>query len=189
MHVVKFLAERGARIVAISDSRGGRYNSGGLDVEQVFAHGKGSLVDYQEGEQLSNQQILELDVDILIPAAIGNVITAENAEQINARLIVEAANMPIDCQADSILRKRGIHVAPDILANAGGVTVSYLEWVQNHQHFQWSEQKVNEELEQRLATAWEAVRQKAKDENVDFRLAAYMVAVERVKQAIELRGF
>jgi glutamate dehydrogenase (NAD(P)+) len=193
-HAARFLAERGARIVAISDADGGRYDPDGLNIDKITEqlHGqqpRRPVKDVDSGDAISNKDLLELEVDILVPAAIGNVITAENAEQIAAGLIVEAANMPIDCEADAILRKRGTTVVPDILANAGGVTVSYLEWVQNRQRYQWNEQQVNAELEQRLETAWQSVSARAADEAVDLRLAAYMIAVERVKQAVDMRGF
>jgi glutamate dehydrogenase (NAD(P)+) len=181
--------------VAISDAGGGRFHAGGLDIEDLLrklgAAERGQPLQELDisGDAISNQELLELEVDILIPAAIGHVITADNAGQIQAGLIVEAANMPIDCEADAILRERGINVVPDILANAGGVTVSYLEWVQNRQRYQWSEQQVNDELAQRLKQAWQAVSDRAAADTVDLRLAAYMIAIERVKRAVRLRGF
>jgi glutamate dehydrogenase (NAD(P)+) len=194
-HAARYLAERGASIVAISDAGGGRFHAGGLDIEDLLrklgAAERGQPLQELDisGDAISNQELLELEVDILIPAAIGHVITADNAGQIQAGLIVEAANMPIDCEADAILRERGINVVPDILANAGGVTVSYLEWVQNRQRYQWSEQQVNDELAQRLKQAWQAVSDRAAADTVDLRLAAYMIAIERVKRAVRLRGF
>jgi len=141
------------------------------------------------GDDISNEKLLELEVDILIPAAIGQVITGKNAAQIQAGLIVEAAHMPIDCEGDTALRERGVMVVPDILANAGGVTVSYLEWVQNRHRYQWGEKQVNDELEQRLEHAWQDVCEQASEDNVDLRLAAYMIAIERIAKAIHLRGF
>jgi len=193
-HAARFLAERGARIVAISDAGGGRHDPEGLAIDKLIEQltekqRLQSVKDFNGGDAISNQELLELEVDILVPAAIGNVITAENAKQIAAGLIVEAANMPVDCEADTILRERGVTIVPDILANAGGVTVSYLEWVQNRQRYQWDEQQVNAELEQRLETAWQSVSARAEDEAVDLRLAAYMIAVERIKQAVDMRGF
>lgn len=193
-HAARFLAERGASIVAISDVGGGRHDPDGLDIDKLFeqlTEGQRlpSVKDFDVGDAISNKGLLELEVDILVPAAIGNVINSENARQIAAGLIVEAANMPVNCEADAILRDRGITIVPDILANAGGVTVSYLEWVQNRQRYQWDEQQVNDELEQRLETAWQAVSARAEDEAVDLRLAAYMIAIERVKQAVDMRGF
>lgn len=194
-HVARFLAGRGARIVAISDSEGGRYAEHGLKIDRILDQMDGSQRPQPlknldcGGESISNADLLKLDVDILIPAAVGNVITKENAADIQARLIVEAANMPVDCQADAILVQRDITVVPDILANAGGVTVSYLEWVQNRQRFQWSEQQVNGELEQRLEKSWHKVKDRAESDHVSLRLAAYLIAVERVVQAVRLRGF
>ncbi len=193
-NAARFLAERGAKIVAISDSSGGLYHSKGLDIgllcQQVNEEERPkplTKID-SRGDVISNQELLELEVDILIPAAIGHVITAENVERIKAALIVEAANMPIDCQADSILKERGTTVVPDILANAGGVIVSYQEWVQNRQRYQWSEKQVVDELEQRLDQAWQDVVGRADSEEVDLRLAAYLIAVERVLVAVRMRG-
>lgn len=194
-HAARFLSERGARIVALSDASGGRFAEQGLRIDTLLAQLEGSqrpssLKDLNcGGESISNRELLELEVDILIPAAIGHVITADNANDIRAELIVEAANMPIDCAGDAILRERGKTVVPDLLANAGGVIVSYLEWVQNRQRYPWTEQQVNDELEQRLTQAWQNVSQRAREEAVDLRLAAYLIAVERVMQAVRLRGF
>jgi len=133
--------------------------------------------------------VLELKTDILIPAAIGGVIHGENAARIDAKLIVEGANLPITCEADNTLGDRGIPIVPGILANAGGVTVSYLEWVQNRNRYQWDEARVNRDLEKRMRAAWEAMRARAKADGVGYRMAAYLIAVERVKNAIEMRGF
>ena len=133
--------------------------------------------------------MLELDVDILIPAAIGGVIHENNVDNIVARLIVEAANMPITCRADNTLNERGTIILPDILANAGGVTVSYLEWVQNRQRYQWHKDKVIEQLEKRLGKAWEEVKARTNKDKLNYRQAAYVIAVERIITAINLRGF
>jgi len=194
-HTAAFLADRGAHIVAISDAGGGLYDQKGLDIaalRQKVAEGERPrlLKDLDgEGEKISNEELLQLDVDILIPAALGHVITGDNVDQIRAGIIVEAANMPVDYEADARLRERGTPVVPDILANAGGVTVSYLEWVQNRQRYHWSEDKVNNELETRLASAWRQVGKRCSQEQVDLRLAAYLIAVERVVKAVQLRGF
>lgn len=190
-----FLAESGAKIVAVSDSEGGVYQAKGLDIaalrERLEGKGRSALLQdvIEDGEKISNPELLELDVDILIPSAIGEVITGENVDRVAAGLIVEAANMPVDCEADDKLRQRGTPVIPDILANAGGVTVSYLEWVQNRQRYRWSEEKVNDELQTHLANAWRQVKERHEREQIDLRLAAYLIAVERVVKAIELRGF
>ncbi|NIQ96919.1 MAG: Glu/Leu/Phe/Val dehydrogenase [Desulfuromonadales bacterium] len=195
-HAALFLQQRGARIVAISDADGAIYHPSGLDAEaaarELHDHDQPSsaLADLDlEGEQISNTELLQLDVDILIPSAIGGVIHKDNADDISARLIVEAANMPITCGAAPILEERGITVIPDILANAGGVIVSYLEWIQNRQRYRWAEERVTAELEKRLARAWHEVCAKAGEHGVRYRLAAYLIAVERVKRAVEMRGF
>jgi len=194
-HAARLLAERGAKVVAVSDAGGGKYNDSGLEIDKlnkaVYAADRPKTLKDVEGfgEDVSNKELLELEVDILIPAAIGHVITGQNAAQIQAGLIVEAANMPIDCEGDTVLRERGTMIVPDILANAGGVTVSYLEWVQNRQRYQWDEKQVNDELEQRLDRAWQQVCERAEEAEVDLRLAAYMIAIERVVKAIQLRGF
>ena len=140
-------------------------------------------------EKISNPELLQLDVDAVIPSAVGGVINDENFAKIKAKLIVEAANMPTTCEADTGLNQKGVPIVPDILANAGGVTVSYLEWVQNRQRYQWSEQKVNEELEKRLTKAWREVKKRAEDESLTYRQAAYVIAVEKIVKAVKLRGF
>ena len=133
--------------------------------------------------------MLKLDTDILIPAAVGGIINEDNVKEVKARLIVEAANMPITCNADAALNEQGIVVIPDILANAGGVTVSYLEWVQNRQRYQWSREKIADELTRRLSNAWNDVKLRAKKDDLNYRQAAYVIAVERIISAIKLRGF
>lgn len=192
----KSLAEDGAKVVAISDSRCGLVNADGLDIERTLEQIRqqkqenGSLQDMQgDFDTISNAELLELDVDVLIPAAIGGVIDQENVDKIKAKLIIEAANMPITCDADSQLHDAGVAVVPDILANAGGVTASYLEWVQNRQRYQWSASEMNKELERRLAAAWDNVRKRATEEGLNYRQAAYVIAVERIVKAINLRGF
>ena len=137
---------------------------------------------------MSNEELLELDVDVLIPAAIGGVINSSNAKDIKAKLIIEAANGPVDSEADEILEKKEVTVLPDILANAGGVTVSYFEWVQNRQFYQWELDRIRQNLEAKLSLAFESVWQAANEHNVDLRTAADMVAIERVKKATELAG-
>lgn len=194
-HTARFLSQRGAKIVAVSDASGGCHDPDGLAIEELFQKIQGGerpvpLAEVEtSAESIDNNDLLQLEVDILIPAAIGHVITGENVDQVQSGLIVEAANLPLDCAADTALRERGITVVPDILANAGGVTVSYLEWVQNRQRYQWSEDVVNQELEQRLAEAWRQVKDRAQQDRVDLRLAAYLIAIERVIEAIRIRGF
>jgi glutamate dehydrogenase (NAD(P)+) len=182
-------------VVAVSGRNGGAYSQAGLEVDQALEHlakqgsDKDSIKQLADCQFISNEDLLQLDVDILIPAAIGGVIHEDNADQVKAALIVEAANMPLTCKADSILQERGVAIIPDILANAGGVTVSYLEWVQNRQRYQWSRERTLEELEKRLTQAWQETCRRAQKENLSYRLAAYVVAVERIIEAIKLRGF
>jgi glutamate dehydrogenase (NAD(P)+) len=189
------LVELGATVVAVSGRQGGVYLEAGLDIGQVLdslaqqGSGEDSAKELADCQSISNEDLLQLDVDILIPAAIGGVINEGNADQIQATLIVEAANMPLTCKADSMLQERGVEIIPDILANAGGVTVSYLEWVQNRQRYQWNRERTIEELEKRLSLAWQETCERAKKENLNYRLAAYVIAVERLIEAINLRGF
>ena len=186
----KLLAEQGYKVVAASDSTGGIYNPNGLDVERVSQLKEtASILQYEDAKQISNAELLELDVDILIPAALENVITAANAERIRARVIAEAANGPTTPDADAILRKKGVLVIPDILANAGGVTVSYFEWVQNLMNYYWSEEEVNEKLKTAMVEAYRAVRDLAGQYEVDMRTGAYMIALLRIAQGMEARGW
>jgi glutamate dehydrogenase (NAD(P)+) len=184
-------AESGAKVVAVSDASGGVFNGGGLDLEQVSHHYKesGSLTSYSEAEKVSNEELLELECDILVPAAIQRVIDSRNAPKINAKVVVEAANAPTTPAADEILMDRGITVVPDILANSGGVTVSYFEWVQNIQQFRWELDQVNEELEKKMSEASARVFTRAEENQTSLRDAAFDIAVERVAHADELRGY
>ncbi len=186
----RLLADAGCRVIAVSDSKGGVYNDGGLNPEAVLAckQESSSVRDYAEGDRLSNDDLLTLPCDILVPAAMENQITASNAPRIGAKLIAEAANGPTTPEADDILQERGIWVIPDILANAGGVTVSYFEWVQNLQEFRWKESQVNQQLREIMDDSFGQVLALAEREQVNLRLAAYMLAVDRVVQAIHDRG-
>jgi len=187
----RLAAERGYRVVAVSDVRGGVHAPGGIDVAAVDAHvaETGSVVGLPGTEPVSNTELLELDVDVLIPAALGGVIDKTNADAVRARLVVEAANHPVTPAADDILTDAGVTVVPDILANGGGVTVSYFEWTQNIQQFSWSEERVNAELAEHLIRAYGQVRDRAAAESTDLRHAAFAVAVERVATAAHLRGY
>jgi glutamate dehydrogenase (NAD(P)+) len=184
-------AEQGARVVAVSDVRGGTRNGSGLQLEAVLQHLReaGTVVGYPGGEDVSNEELLELDCEILIPAAIQNVINVGNAEAIRAPLIVEAANAPVTPAADQILTERGRTIVPDILANTGGVTVSYFEWVQNIQQFRWELDDVNAELEKRMSRATDQVFSRAERDHSTLRDAAFDIAVGRVVRAAELRGY
>ena len=183
------LREMGTKIVAVSDVHGGVYRKEGLDIPAVFAHSKksGSVVDMPGARTITNEDLLMLEVDVLIPAALGGAITRDNVDEVRARMIVEAANAPITPRADETLRSRDIRIVPDILANAGGVTVSYFEWVQNLQQFHWTEERVNQELEQRMVTAWNRVLARREAENIPLRIAAYVEALERLAEATRLR--
>ncbi|MCD0459258.1 Glu/Leu/Phe/Val family dehydrogenase [Roseiconus lacunae] len=192
-HAAKFLAESQFPIVAVSDISGTYYCEKGLDIGSVFhhklEHPQGLLEGYDRCDVLPINALLTLkDVDILIPAALGGVITEENAHQISAKAIIEAANGPIDPDADVILNDRGITILPDILANAGGVTVSYFEWVQNRQHYRWSLDRVRQELDRTLSDAFENVWQTAHEREISLRDAAFMIGISRVRRASELAG-
>ena len=181
----------GLKVVAVSDSRGGILNPDGLDFQQVSAHKArtGSVIDFPGTKFVSNEELLELDVTILIPAAMENVIDEANASRIKAKIIAELANGPTTPDADKILYAQGAYVIPDFLCNAGGVTVSYFEMVQNAYDYYWEESVVHERLEKKMTTAFQAVHEMAQKSQVHNRLAAYMVAVSRVAEAVRLRGW
>jgi glutamate dehydrogenase/leucine dehydrogenase len=185
-----FHDEYGCKIVAVSDSKGGIYSEKGFDPKEVKDHKEktGSVVGFPGTTKISNEGLLELKVDVLVPAALENVITAENASRINAKIVAEGANGPTTPAADEILHKKGIIDIPDILANGGGVTVSYFEWVQNLQHFFWTLDEVRQKLDQIITTAFNNVWEVREKEKVDMRTAAYIVAVKRVVEAYRLRG-
>ncbi|HEX6903791.1 MAG TPA: Glu/Leu/Phe/Val dehydrogenase [Thermoanaerobaculia bacterium] len=184
------LAKEGAKIVAVTDWKGGVYNKNGLDVPKLIEYvGQHQTVSgFPDGEPLANADLFGLDVDILIPAALENQITMENAPQIKARIITEGANGPTTPDANRYLHEKGVFIIPDILGNAGGVTVSYFEWVQNRYGYFWTEQDVNTRLEQKMVEAFDAVLESAKRFNVDMRTAAYTVAISRVATVTKLRG-
>jgi glutamate dehydrogenase (NAD(P)+) len=184
------LAKEGATIIAVSDSTGGIHNPRGLDPARVSAWKSehGTVVGFPGSDEVSNANLLELDCDILVPAALENQITDHNAGRVKARIVAEAANGPTTPEADAILHDRGIFMIPDILCNAGGVTVSYFEWVQDMQSFFWTEERINESLKEIMDRAFEAVYAMSRDREVDMRTAAYMVAVARVAEATTLRG-
>jgi glutamate dehydrogenase (NAD(P)+) len=189
-HAAKLLAEEGCKIIAISDSKGGTYNPKGLDVESLLNYKKktGSVVDFADGETITNAELLVLPCDILVPAAIEDQIVKANAADIRAKIIVEGANGPTTSEADKILGENGVFVVPDILANAGGVVVSYFEWVQDLQAFFWSEDEVNHQLQKVMTNAFHEVIEMSRREKLDMRNAAYMLAVKRIADAMEARG-
>ncbi len=186
---VRLLSEMGVKIVAVSDVHGAIFDPDGLNVAGVLEHHRatGSVVGAPSTRSIDNEELLGLKVDILIPAAMGGAITRHNADGIQARLIVEAANSPVTPRAEDSLRGRGTIVVPDILANAGGVTVSYFEWVQNLQQFRWSHEKVNDELETKMVSAWNAVHAGSEKTGVPLRIAAYVAALEQVAEATRQR--
>jgi glutamate dehydrogenase (NAD(P)+) len=182
----------GSRVVAVSDSKGGIYCADGLDVEAVSAHKRdtGSVVGYGEGcREITNAELLALDVDVLIPAALEGVLTQENAGDVGAKIVAELANGPTTPEADTILAEKGVFVIPDFLCNAGGVTVSYFEQVQNAYGYYWDEEMVYQRLDQKMTAAFQAVHRISESYSVHNRLAAYVVSVARVAEACRLRGW
>ena len=186
----QLMAEAGFRICAASDVRGGIHNPAGLDVPALLEHRArtGSIAGFPGAVAVSNAELLELPVDVLVPAALENVITAANAGRIQARLVVEGANGPTTPDADLMLERRGIVVVPDILANAGGVTVSYFEWVQDLQSLFWEEGEINRRLQRVMERGFDQMVEQATTHSVSWRLGAYLVAVARVARATSVRG-
>jgi glutamate dehydrogenase (NAD(P)+) len=178
------------RIVAVSDISGGVYNAKGIDIHRALRYSKehGSLKGLPESEHVTNAELLELPCDVLIPAALENQLTGRNASRVKARLVIEAANGPTTPEADHILNERGVTIVPDILANAGGVTVSYFEWVQDLQRFFWVEKEINSQLESIMVRSYQAVYNKASEQDCNLRMGAYLLAVARVAEATEIRG-
>ncbi|HKV59703.1 MAG TPA: Glu/Leu/Phe/Val dehydrogenase [Ktedonobacteraceae bacterium] len=178
------------KIVGLSDIAGGVYNAKGIDVHRALRYSKehGTLKGLPDTEPVSNAELLELPCDVLVPAALENQLTGRNASRIKANLIIEAANGPTTPDADHIFNDRGITVVPDILANAGGVTVSYFEWVQDLQRFFWAEQQINSQLENIMERSYQAVRNKSLEQDCNLRMGAYLLAVARVAEATEIRG-
>lgn len=189
-HAARLLAEDGARIIAVSDAHGAVRNDDGLDIAALGEHVKrtGSVKGFTGGVPCSNEEVLTTECDFLVPAALGGVLDRTLAEEVQAKVVLEAANAPTTPEADEILERRGILVVPDILTNAGGVTVSYFEWVQNLQHMSWDEERVNAELEKVMREAYERVAQISRSRRVPLRVAAYILAIGRVGKATVLRG-
>lgn len=188
--VCRLFHEAGARIVAVSDVTGAVRNPKGLDIPALWVYAKetGGVAGFPHGEEFPGDEILAMPCDVLVPAALGGVLTQANASEVRAKFILEAANHPTEPYADEIFRHNGVVVLPDILANAGGVTVSYFEWIQNLQEYSWDEDRVNTELRGRMRKAYGDVTETAKKYHCDLRTAAFILAVARVARATELRG-
>ena len=186
----RLMSQAGLKVVAIVEWDAAVYNANGLDIEALLKHRNetGSIVDFDGGENIDKNEALYLECDVLVPAAKENVITSANAHRIRAKIITEGANGPTTAQADPVLKEKGIFVIPDILANAGGVTVSYFEWVQDRQGYFWNEQLVNDRLEELMVASFRDVVTYADKHGVDNRTAAYMLAIDRVAFTIKLRG-
>jgi glutamate dehydrogenase (NAD(P)+) len=185
------LEERGLRITAISDQTGGYYSDRGIDIQDAIEYrnkNRGIMEGYPNADRISNEELLTLKVDVLVPAAKEDVITIHNADKIQAKLIVEGANGPTNAKADKIIHEKGISVVPDILANAGGVTVSYFEWVQNRIGYRWSLDRVNRRTDRVLSEAFQKVYETSLQYKVSMRLAAYIVAIAKVSETYKFRG-
>ena len=189
-YIAKFMHKSGAIIVGISDVYGALYDPDGLNIEYLLSRldSFGTVTTLFEGT-ITNEELLEKDCDILVPAAISNQITAKNAQNIRASIIVEAANGPTTIEGTRILSERGIFLVPDVLAGSGGVTVSYFEWVQNKQGYYWDEDEVENKLREKMIRAFHQVYETSKSKNVNMRIAAYMVGVRKMVEASEFRGW
>jgi glutamate dehydrogenase (NAD(P)+) len=190
-HTAKFLRDAECKVVAVSDAGGGYHDAAGFDVLELLRHARahgGRLEGFTGGDAITNAELLAIDCDVLIPAALGGVLTAANAASVRAPVVIEAANAPVEPEADAVFDDRGIVVLPDILANAGGVTASWFEWVQNRQHYQWGIDRVRQELDKILGSAFEQVWQLSTSRKLSLRTAAYVVGVGRVARATVLGG-
>lgn len=190
-NTARILHEMGVKVIAVSDAKSGVHNAKGINVPEAIEHVKKNRVlsGFQKCEEITNAQLIELDCDVLIPAALDNQIHKGNAANVKAKMIVEGANSPTTYEADEILERKGIPVIPDILANAGGVTVSYFEWAQNLQQFRWDVVRVNDELEKVMVRAYHEVEEMRRKHKVSMRIAAFILAVDRVARATRLRGY
>ena len=188
-YAAKFLHEYGCKIIGVSDISGGLYAPDGFDVDELFDYNyKHRTIDgYQYGKKITNEELLALECDFLIPAALGSAINEDNVDSLNCKIIIEAANGPVTGEAADKLWKKKIAIIPDILTNAGGVTVSYFEWVQNLQQFKWPEDEINQKLEQKMVAAFNEVYSVKQNKNVPMRIASFMVAIDRVSTAYNLR--
>lgn len=190
MNIAKILSDEGYKIVAVSDSKTGIYNENGLEIKKVVEYktSKKSLKGFKDAKEVTNEELLEIECNVLIPAALGNVITKDNAGNIKAKIVLEISNGPITPEADKVLEEKGIMVIPDILANAGGVAVSYFEWVQNSMNYYWAREEVLEKLERCMVTATKDVNDACRKYKCSMRDASYTISVNRVLQAERLRG-
>ena len=188
-YAAKFLHEYGCKIIAVSDVSGGLHDKDGLDIPSLFDYNRRNrtIKGFEQGKNITNEQLLALDCDFLIPAALGSAINDSNAHSLNCKVIIEAANGPVTGDAANKLWDKRIAIIPDILTNAGGVTVSYFEWVQNLQQFKWSEDEVNQKLDKKMIQAFEEVYSIKKDQGVPMRIASFMAAIDRVQSAYKLR--
>ena len=188
-YAAKFLHEYGCKIIGVSDISGGLYEPGGFDVDKLFDYNyeHRTIDGYQQGKKITNEELLALECDFLIPAALGSAINEQNVDSLNCKIIIEAANGPVTGEAADKLWKKKIAIIPDILTNAGGVTVSYFEWVQNLQQFKWPESEINEKLEQKMVNAFNEVYAVKENKKVPMRIASFMVAIDRVSTAYALR--
>ena len=182
--------ERGAKVIAVSDVTGGVFNSRGLDLNELHSHvaARGTVVGYPQAEPVTNAELLELECEVLMPCAMENQVTATNAARVKAQIVAEGANGPLTPEADEILLDKGVFIIPDVLCNAGGVTVSYFEWVQDLQSFFWSEDEINERLRRIIVRSFNQVVRVAHENNVDMRTGAQIFAIQRVAEAVQLRG-
>ena len=187
----RILAQLGCTIIGVSDAHGAVHAEDGLDPEALARHSResGKVADFEGGEPISPEELLALECEVFIPAALGGMIHADNADSLNARMLLEGANSPTTPKADEILAAKGVHVVPDVMANAGGVVVSYFEWVQNLQHFRWDEREVNEKLGTIMRRAYREVAARAAEDEVSLRVAAYQTGIERVVEAARTRGY
>ena len=188
-YAAKFLHEYGCKVIAVSDVSGGLYDPDGLDIPTLFEYNyKHRTIDgFEQGKKITNEELLALECDFLIPAALGSAINEQNVDSLNCKIIIEAANGPVTGEAADKLWKKKIAIIPDILTNAGGVTVSYFEWVQNLQQFKWPESEINEKLEQKMVNAFNEVYAVKENKKVPMRIASFMVAIDRVSTAYALR--
>ena len=189
-HAAQYAHERGSKIIAVSDVSGAIFNGDGLDIPELLEYVKTNkiLAGYPRAQKISNEDLLLLDCDVLFPCALENVITAKNADRVRARMIVEGANGPVDNEATTILHKKGVIIVPDIIANGGGVVVSYFEWVQDIMSFFWDEDEINNRLKSIITKAFDKGYNMAKEKNVDMRMAAMAVSIDRLQKAMLLRG-